>query len=477
MPRTDCFFAVAFCRFSKAAFVALILAALICVTVLVPAQAFAKSNPRYASIVMDADTGIILHQRYADKKLHPASLTKVMTLLMVFEALDRGKLRLNDRIRISEHAASMVPSKLDLPVGSSIRVQDAISVLVTKSANDVAVALAEHIGGTEPLFAQMMTRKAQSIGMNRTLFRNASGLHDPGQVTTARDMAKMARYVINNYPEHYRYYAQASFTYQGHTYRNHNRLMKSYDGMDGMKTGYIQASGFNLIASAVRNNRRVIGVVFGGRTAQSRNTHMASLLDSGFAKLNEIRVAGAQVPLPPRKPGILTAMAALDKAEQAAPGLEDVQNGLQKWASVNTSFEDKFSALLGEGDYDPASRRRIETGLIAIAAYRGESAGGLLQQEQEGVERKNLLTASYSPSPASWGVQIGAFESRAATDKALHRALKQIPGPYAAAANPVIAPLKTEKGWLFRARLSGFTKEDGEKLCRYLHECLPVALP
>ncbi|MCB1562695.1 MAG: D-alanyl-D-alanine carboxypeptidase [Alphaproteobacteria bacterium] len=471
MPRIDYFFAVTSCRPSKASLVAFILAVMICVSVLLPTQAFAESNPRYASIVMDADTGIILHQRYADKKLHPASLTKVMTLLMVFEALDRGKLRLNDRVRISEHAASMVPSKLDLPVGSSIRVQDAINALVTKSANDVAVALAEHIGGTEPIFAQMMTRKAQSIGMSQTLFRNASGLHDPAQITTARDMAKMARYVINNYPEYYRYYAQASFTYQGHTYRNHNRLMSSYDGMDGMKTGYIQASGFNLIASAVRNNRRVIGVVFGGRTAQSRNTHMASLLDTAFGKLNEIRVAGAQVPLPPRKPGILTAMAALDKAEQTAPALEDVQSGLQKWASVNTSFEDKFSALLGEGDYDPASRRRIETGLIAIAAYRGETTDALLQQN---APKQNVRTASYSP--ASWGVQIGAFESRAATDKALHRALKQIPGPYAAAANPVIAPLKTDEGWLFRARLGGFTKEDAEKLCGYLHECLPVAL-
>lgn len=475
MFRTDYFFAVTARQLSEAALVILFMLFAICASFLISAQAFADSNPRYASIVMDADTGIILHQRYADKKLHPASLTKVMTLLMAFEALDRGKLRLNDRIRISEHAASMVPSKLDLPVGSSIRVQDAINALVTKSANDVAVALAEHIGGTEPLFAQMMTRKAQSIGMSGTRFRNASGLHDPAQITTARDMAKMARYVINNYPEYYRYYAQASFTYQGHTYRNHNRLMSSYDGMDGMKTGYIQASGFNLIASAVRNNRRVIGVVFGGRTAQSRNTHMASLLDTGFAKLNEIRVAGAQVPLPPRKPGILTAMAALDKAEQAAPGLGEVQNGLQKWASVNTSFEDKFSALLGEGDYDPASRRRIETGLIAIAAYRGESPDAVLQQNNT---KGAVHTASYSPasSPASWAVQIGAFESRAATDKALHHALKQIPGSYAALASPVIAPLKTEKGWLFRARLSGFTKEDAVKLCGYLHECLPVAL-
>ncbi|MBL4805412.1 MAG: D-alanyl-D-alanine carboxypeptidase, partial [Alphaproteobacteria bacterium] len=254
-----------------------------------PKPAKAAENPKYASIVMDADTGLILRQRYANKSLHPASLTKVMTLLLTFEALESGQMQLKDRIRISNHAASMVPSKLGLKPGSSIRVQDAIYALVTKSANDVAVALAEHHAGSESNFAQRMTAKARAIGMSRTTFRNASGLHDPRQVTTARDMAKMARYVINVHPTYYRYFSRKNFTYAGQTYRNHNRLMDTYPGMDGMKTGYINASGFNLIASAVRGDKRIIGVVFGGRSSRSRNAHMKDILDEGFSKIKNIR--------------------------------------------------------------------------------------------------------------------------------------------------------------------------------------------
>ena len=170
---------------------------------------------------------------------------------------------LKERVYISKHAASMVPSKLDLPAGSSIKVRDAIYALVTKSANDVAVALAEHIAGSERNFAKKMTRRAKQLGMHSTRFVNASGLHDPRQISTARDMAKLARTVIVNYPSYYRYFSRASFSYRGKTYKNHNKLLGSYAGMDGMKTGYIKASGFNLISSAVRGNRRLIGVVFG----------------------------------------------------------------------------------------------------------------------------------------------------------------------------------------------------------------------
>lgn len=440
--------------------------AFVCFPSAAMANSKSKSNSRYASIVMDADTGFILHQSHADKKLHPASLTKVMTLLMVFDALEHGQLRLNDRVRISQHAADMIPSKLDLPVGSSIRVKDAIDALVTKSANDIAVALAEHIGGTEPAFAQMMTRKAHAIGMSRTTFRNASGLHDVRQVTTARDMAKMAQVVIQDYPQYYPYFSQKSFTYKGKSYQNHNRLMSSYKGMDGMKTGYIRQSGFNLVASAVRNNHRVIGVVFGGRTAQSRNDHMVKLLDRGFTDLNGIRIAEAKVPMPPRKPGILTAVETLNKIDTAA-GVYDMQDGLQKWASINTSFEDKYSRLLGEGDYDPSSRRRIETGLMAIAAHRGEHYKNPRSFTPKSVEGS-------SNSLPAWSVQVGAFESRAATDRALSETLKKLPRKYAAA-NPVIAPLKTGESWLFRARLSGFTKDEAMAACRYISDCLPVA--
>ena len=308
----------------------LIIAALCLFTILSPHTAHAAKNNKYASFVMDADTGQVLHSRYADKKLHPASLTKAMTLLMAFDAIESGEADYNTRIRISKHAASMVPSKLDLPVGSSIKMKDAIYALVTKSANDVAAAMGEHLAGSEYRFARQMNRKAREIGMTGTNFKNASGLHHKDQVTTARDMAKMADYIIQNYPTYYRFFATKEFTYRGKTYRNHNRLMQTYKGMDGMKTGYINASGFNLVASAKRGNRRLIGVVFGGRTSQSRNAHMAELLDKAFktpqskrrdyimARANKIQNA----PIPQRKPGIVTAMNTL---QAIAPRWEQVR--------------------------------------------------------------------------------------------------------------------------------------------------------
>lgn len=433
------------------------------VLIIVPfSSGWAKStpNPRYASIVMDADTGIILHQRYADKKLHPASLTKIMTLTMVFDALEKGELRLNDRIYISKHAASMVPSKLGLAPGSSIRVQDAIYALVTKSANDIAAAIAERLGRSESNFAYMMTRRARDFGMYNTTFRNASGLHDPKQITTARDMAKLAQTVIQQYPEYYRFFNMQSFTYQGNTYKNHNKLLGKYQGMDGMKTGYIQASGFNLVASAVRNNRRLIGVVFGGRSGATRNAHMEELLDNGFGKIHTIRVASAKAPLPGRKPGIANAMTSLASVAQGESGVS---------AGSPTAFTDgRFGEIIGQGDNDPAATQRIETGLMAIAAMKGD-------EPDNAAPKARPVLASYSPdTPALWSIQIGAFTSRMATDRALRDTLGKLPRKYASA-SPVIAPLKTGDGWLFRGRLSGYTRSEAFQACKHVSECMPVA--
>lgn len=245
----------------------------------------ALANAKYASIVIDADTGQVLSQSNADKILHPASLTKMMTLLMLFDSMQARKVGLNDKISISSHAASMQPSKLGLPVGSTIRVEDAIKALVTKSANDISVAVAEFIGGSEENFARMMTMRAQQLGMTRTRFVNASGLHDPRQVSSARDMARLSLVLVKQYPTYYSYFSIKNFTYRGKSHHNHNRLMSEYKGMDGLKTGFVNASGFNLAASAKRNGRRLVGVVFGGRTWKSRNDHMAVLLDRGFEKI------------------------------------------------------------------------------------------------------------------------------------------------------------------------------------------------
>lgn len=429
-----------------------------------PSQSFAK-NHKYASIVMDADTGMILHQRYADKKLHPASLTKVMTLLMLFEAMEQGKVTPNTRIRISSHAASMVPSKLGLKPGSSIKAKDAIYSLVTKSANDVAVAVAEHLGRTESSFASLMTRKARHIGMRNTTFRNASGLHDPKQVSTARDMALLAQYVINHYPGYYKYYNRQSFTYQGKTYKNHNKLLGKYKGMDGMKTGYVRASGFNLIGSAVRNNRRIIGVVFGGRSGKTRNEHMADLLDRGFEKMNTIRVAHARVPLPQRKPRMLLAM-----NEQGSRDDSLIR------VRANQKMGD-MGALIGEGDYDLDKVRRIETGMIAIAAHTGRDI------QKPRVKSPIMQHAAISSSTQrlksrdgnGWSVQIGAFGSRSATDDLLHQSLGRLPASSFGNVRTVIAPLKTQDGWLFRGRLGGMSKQQALAACAYFSECMPIA--
>lgn len=420
-----------------------------------PAQAKGQGNPRYASIVMDADTGMILHERYADKSLHPASLAKIMTLLLTFEAIERGDLTLRDKIVISRHAASMVPSKLDLPAGSSIRVEDAIYALVTKSANDIAVALAERVGGTESRFAQMMTQKARQIGMNGTRFQNASGLHNPSQVSTARDMAKLAHYIITRHPDYYHYFSTRRFSYRGRSYHNHNRLMESYSGMDGFKTGYIGPSGFNLVASAKRNNRRLIGVVFGGQSASSRNAHMKKLLDDGFSQLNDILIAKI-VPVPERKPVAVVQMASLSPSS----GIEDMGS----WADLNPMLQNKtFRELIGEGDYDPAETKRLETGLIAIAAVKGVYDGPLLRP------------GSVAPrKTGDWSIQVGAFESRVKTDNIIKTAQKALPSDLASA-SPIIVPLKTRKGWVFRGRLSGYSREEALRACAILKECLPVS--
>jgi len=449
---------------------------LLSLAVLLPQEAFARGNPKYASIVIDADTGMVLRQSYADKRLHPASLTKIMTLLMTFEALEQGRLRLNERIRISRHAASMVPSKLDLPAGASIRVKDAIYALVTKSANDVAVALAERLSGTELLFARQMTRRAQEIGLRSTRFTNASGLHDRRQISTARDMALLAQYVINRYPNYYRYFSTKSFTYRGKTYRNHNRLLGKYKGMDGMKTGYINASGFNLVASAVRNNRRVIGVVFGGRSGRTRNAHMAKILDQGFAKLKDIRLASANIPVPERKPGLLLALASLNQVSPSAGSnyntdenhFDDFE-GDQKWAMLNPSLRDgMFSRLIGQGDYDPAASQRIETGLMAIAAHKGEHLSAHTN------DIKNAVRSATSVKPRNWAIQVGTFSSRSSSDKAIANTMAGLPD-YLTGGRPFIAPMKKNNRWLFRARLDGYNKDQAMAACKFIRDCLPVA--
>lgn len=271
-------------------------------------------TPPYAAIVIDYKTGKILRSKNADRERHPASLTKMMTLYIVYDGLDSGLLTLDTKLRVSERVAAQPRTKLWLNAGETITVREAILGLVTKSANDAAMLLGEALAGTEERFARTMTLQAKALGMKRTTFKNASGLPDKGQVTTARDMAVLSVALIRDFPHYYHFFSTKKFTFNGRNHSNHNRMLRTYPGTDGIKTGFIYDSGFNLAASAVRKGRRVIGVVLGGRSSRHRAGRMSELFDHGFAalgiqKARKVRVAsntgkaGRKVLMPKPKPG------------------------------------------------------------------------------------------------------------------------------------------------------------------------------
>ena len=243
------------------------------------------ARPVYEAILLDAQTGQVLSELNGDISTPPASLTKMMTLYLSFEALKQGRLRLDQPLPVSDYAAGRSPSKLGLMPGEAITVQDLILGVVTKSANDAAVVLAEALGGSEADFAQQMNSKARQLGMNSTVYYNASGLPDTNQRTTARDIARLALSLYQQFPDECRYFSTRLFVFRGQQLRNHNHLLDSYPGLDGIKTGFVNASGFDLAASAVRDGRRLIGVLMGGRSATSRDRQMAALLDQGFADI------------------------------------------------------------------------------------------------------------------------------------------------------------------------------------------------
>jgi D-alanyl-D-alanine carboxypeptidase len=250
-------------------------------------------SPAFSSIIVDGNSGATLSASNPDASRHPASLTKIMTLYLLFERLDAGKMKLDTEMEVSEHASEQAPTKLGLRPGQTIRVEDAIKGLVTRSANDAAVVIAEAIAGDEGDFAKQMTRKARALGMLRTVYRNASGLPDDEQVTTARDQSTLGRAIQDRFPRYYRYFSTAAFNYHGHSIRNHNRLLGNVEGVDGIKTGYTRASGFNLVTSMRRGNRHLVGVVLGGRSGGSRDAIMRNLLAENLEKAATKRTVAA----------------------------------------------------------------------------------------------------------------------------------------------------------------------------------------
>jgi len=243
------------------------------------AEARAQSDPRYAGLVIEVESGEVLYAENADSRRHPASLAKMMTLYILFEELEAGRLNRRQAIAVSRHAARQPPSKLGLKAGSSISVDDTVTAIAVRSANDVAVAAAEAIAGSEEAFARRMTERARALGMRSTVFRNASGLPDPAMVTTARDMAILARAMQTRFPRETRVFATKSFSRGGKRYESTNRLLGKLDGMDGMKTGYTRASGYNLAASVNRRGRRLIIVVMGEKSGAARDGHVAALAE------------------------------------------------------------------------------------------------------------------------------------------------------------------------------------------------------
>ena len=402
-------------------------AAVLGATVAVPAEAV-----QYSSIVIDADSGRVLEADRADAHNYPASLTKMMTLYLTFEALDQRRLRLDQELTVSARAESQRPSRLGLRAGETITVENAILAVVTKSANDMAVALAERLGGSEAAFAAQMTQKAHTLGMTRTTFRNASGLPNDQQLSTPRDLAALGLALIQDWPQYYHYFSRSSFSYNGQTMANHNHLMSRYAGMDGIKTGFINKSGFNLVASAVRNGHRLVAVVMGGPSARDRDNHMAALLDASFARVNNGPVKDG--PAMARN----TAPAPTGDAADAAGNGED---DIGKLASSAVGDQDD------EQDTAPAAKPIKVAALAPPVAPRVQAP----------------------PHPASWMAQLGRFPSQAKARAALDHAARHLP---LGVGRPAVSLKRvgTRHHPSFRAQLVGFKDEKAAALaCSHIH--------
>jgi len=411
---------------------------------------------KYAAIVIDGHSGEVLHSSNADASRFPASLTKMMTLYMLFEAIDTGQLSKSTSLTVSRAAQNASPSKLGLARGSTITVEDAIKALVVKSANDVAVVVAEAIGGTESQFAVMMTERARQLGMASTTFRNASGLPNRKQVSTARDMSRLAQALYFSFPHHYHYFALESFGYGGRTYRTHNSVLTDYVGADGLKTGYIRASGYNLVTTAERNGRRLIGVVFGGKTSRSRNAHMVSLLDQSWPMLSALAV-----PEPTMKPNAVVQIAGLpnlsigsdiDTIDLAAPAPILTPQPVPAVPSTvdnapNVVPDSKPDMGLPDPPTEPSFKPDIEALLASIEGQRPP-------------------IDTFEPR-GDWAIQVGAYYDQQQAREAVATAVAKMPN-LAALGEETIVVLNGRKKPIYRARLFGFTEPEARDACGQL---------
>lgn len=470
--------------------------------------------------MVDVNSGRTLYARSEHELRHPASVTKVMTLYLLFEQLEKGRLRLNSPLMISQHAAAQAPSKLGLRPGQTISVDNAIKAVVTKSANDIACAIAENVAGDEHSFAQMMTRKAHALGMRNTHYENASGLPDPNQVTTAYDLSVLGRAIQERFPSYYRYFSTPSFAYNGALHRNHNHLLGQVAGMDGIKTGYTRASGFNLLTSVRRHGHHIVAVVMGGKTAYTRDRIMAGLIEETIAGGASIRTAAA-VSEDPRADEAQERLAAAQaqnaerdaqRAQQIAyerlayaepeeniaqeqapfgrrlaapipsadvPSRESAEPAAIRPAYV--SGGQKQPAATGDAEHKGASRNgRARANSTPVAARDGSTTGGALKRDiapvsttpsairDSGAKPQAAKTAVVGrPSRPGWMIQIGAAENQEKAIQMLARARSQLQG-FPASAKPFTEKVQKGSETLYRARFAGLEEDSAQSACKAL---------
>jgi D-alanyl-D-alanine carboxypeptidase (penicillin-binding protein 5/6) len=381
------------------------------------------AEPKYAAIVIDANSGEVLYDKRADSPRYPASVTKVMTLYLTFEALSEGRLKLTDRVVMSPRAAAQAPTKIGISPGDSMSVDEAIKAMTVKSANDVAVAMAERLAGSESRFAALMTLRGQELGMRNSRFVNASGLPDSRQISTARDLAILSRATMRDFPQYYSYFSVKGFTFRGNYIKGHNRLLDSMDGFDGLKTGYTNASGFNLAGSAVRDGRRLIAVVLGGPSTAWRDNNMEDLLLTGFDVMKR------------RSRGERTSIAANIYEEEPSGPIE------------RPSVE--------QGDGDQAGLRIVLTeNMRPMPVKVSPTLRAAQAQAPKPVAKK---------AQGEWGVQVGAFKSKSlANDQ-----LKLVRGRFAKVVSDAEAAVEGAGG-NFRAQFQGLTADAARSACSAL---------
>ena len=431
-------------------------------------------TPPFAAMVVDANSGRVLYADHENDLRHPASVTKVMTLYMLFEQLEKGRFSLDDEIEISSHAAPMAPSKLGLRPGSTISVEDAIKAIVTKSANDIAAAVGEAVGGSEARFAQLMTAKAQSLGMSRTFYANASGLPDARQVTTAHDLILLGRSIQERFPRYYAYFSTHQFTFRGHTMGNHNRLLGQVEGMDGIKTGYTNASGFNLLSSVKRGNRRIVSVVLGGKSAAGRDRIMANLIEEHLDSASPNKttmVARAETAPEPKPVPMASAYAPPAPVPSVAALVEKAKPAVI--ANPSRAPEDRTASIASGKVSDGSTRQAVASTPAAASQVTpggARKAAAPLAQARAPEKQATLVAKAEPARPAAANsgtmIQVGATDAAAKANDLLAKARSKAPS--LSGATPFTEKVKKGSETIYRARFAGLTETRAEAACKSL---------